>query len=295
MERIIEIKNFKKTFKGVDVVNIEEMNVYKQDIYGFLGPNGAGKTTTMKMLLGILGKTSGTLKFNEDKSIKIGSMIEEPAFYENLTGKENLEIMRKLLNFPKKNIDETLKLVGLHNARNKLSKHYSLGMKQRLGIALSLVNEPDVLILDEPTNGLDPEGIIEIRKLLKYLNEAKGVTILISSHQLSEISNLATKIGIIRKGQIIFEGSKKDISNMSRTKIRISTHNKEKVMNLLEELNYKYQLDGNSIYTGKLNDEESYNLLRMFITENIEVYELSPEIKDLESIYIELISKGGEI
>lgn len=295
MERIIEIKNLKKTFKGVDVVNIEEMNVYKQDIYGFLGPNGAGKTTTMKMLLGILGKTSGTLKFNEDKSIKIGSMIEEPAFYENLTGKENLEIMRKLLNFPKKNIDETLKLVGLHNARNKLSKHYSLGMKQRLGIALSLVNEPDVLILDEPTNGLDPEGIIEIRKLLKYLNEAKGVTILISSHQLSEISNLATKIGIIRKGQIIFEGSKKDISNMSRTKIRISTHNKEKVMNLLEELNYKYQLDGNSIYTGKLNDEESYNLLRMFITENIEVYELSPEIKDLESIYIELISKGGEI
>ncbi|MGP1439891.1 MAG: ABC transporter ATP-binding protein [Treponema sp.] len=295
MERIIEIKNLKKTFKGVDVVNIEEMNVYKQDIYGFLGPNGAGKTTTMKMLLGILGKTSGTLKFNEDKSIKIGSMIEEPAFYENLTGKENLEIMRKLLKFPKKNIDETLKLVGLHNARNKLSKHYSLGMKQRLGIALSLVNEPDVLILDEPTNGLDPEGIIEIRKLLKYLNEAKGVTILISSHQLSEISNLATKIGIIRKGQIIFEGSKKDISNMSRTKIRISTHNKEKVMNLLEELNYKYQLDGNSIYTGKLNDEESYNLLRMFITENIEVYELSPEIKTLESIYIELISKGGEI
>lgn len=294
MEKIIDIKNLIKNFQEINILNIEKMSIYKNDIYGFLGPNGAGKTTTMKLILKILKQNSGTIKFYNENNIKIGSLIEEPAFYENLTAMENLEVMRKLLKFPKDNILETLKLVGLDNEKNKLSKYYSLGMKQRLGLALALVNKPNLLILDEPTNGLDPQGIIEIRNLLKFLNEKQNVTILISSHQLNEINNLATRIGIINNGKIIFEGTRDDINSMSKVKIRVRIDDKERTLNILQKLNYNYSFDKDYIYTNKLNDLEMYNLIISFIQNNIEIYEIYSEIKNLENLYIDIISKGDK-
>lgn len=294
MEKIIDIKNLIKNFQEINILNIEKMSIYKNDIYGFLGPNGAGKTTTMKLILKILKQNSGTIKFYNENNIKIGSLIEEPAFYENLTAMENLEVMRKLLKFPKDNILETLKLVGLDNEKNKLSKYYSLGMKQRLGLALALVNKPNLLILDEPTNGLDPQGIIEIRNLLKFLNEKQNVTILISSHQLNEINNLATRIGIINNGKIIFEGTRDDINSMSKVKIRVRIDDKERTLNILQKLNYNYSFDKDYIYTNKLNDLEMYNLIINFIQNNIEIYEIYSEIKNLENLYIDIISKGDK-
>lgn len=294
MEKIIDIKNLIKNFQEINILNIEKMSIYKNDIYGFLGPNGAGKTTTMKLIIKILKQNSGTIKFYNENNIKIGSLIEEPAFYENLTAMENLEVMRKLLKFPKDNILETLKLVGLDNEKNKLSKYYSLGMKQRLGLALALVNKPNLLILDEPTNGLDPQGIIEIRNLLKFLNEKQNVTILISSHQLNEINNLATRIGIINNGKIIFEGTRDDINSMSKVKIRVRIDDKERTLNILQKLNYNYTFDKDYIYTNKLNDLEMYNLIISFIQNNIEIYEIYSEIKNLENLYIDIISKGDK-
>lgn len=294
MEKIIEMKRLKKSFCEVEAVNINEMNIYKNDIYGFLGPNGAGKTTTMKLILGIIKQDSGILNFYGQPDIKIGSLIEEPSFYENLTGRENLEVMRQWLGFPKKNIDFTLELVGLNDSKDKLSKYYSLGMKQRLGLALALVNQPDVLVLDEPTNGLDPEGIIEIRNLFKLLNDKYGVTIIISSHQLNEISNLATRIGVIDKGELVFEGTKEDISSMSKTKIRVHQEDKIKLLNILKHLNYNNITDENYSYIDKLSDECVYELLRILIKNKIKVYELSIENKSLETLYIDIItSKGG--
>ena len=191
------------------------LHIRKGSIYGFLGPNGAGKSTTMKMLLGLTSPSGGTFtidgkQFPGDRiSIlkEIGSFIESPSFYANLTGKENLEIIRRILGLPKSAVDDALDLVGLSEFGDRLAKKYSLGMKQRLGLAGALLGRPPILILDEPTNGLDPSGIHEIRNLIKSLPGLYACTVLISSHMLSEIELMADDIGILNHGRLLFEGS----------------------------------------------------------------------------------------
>ena len=204
-----------KKYKSFIAVNDVSLHIRKGSIYGFLGPNGAGKSTTMKMLLGLTAPTKGAFtidgkKFPADRIPilkEIGSFIESPSFYANLTGRENLDVIRRILELPKSAVDDALELVGLSEFGDRLAKKYSLGMKQRLGLAGALLGRPPILILDEPTNGLDPSGIHEIRNLIKSLPDLYDCTILISSHMLSEIELIADDIGILNHGHLLFEGS----------------------------------------------------------------------------------------
>ena len=219
MDYIITTEQLTKKYKNFISVNNVSLHIRKGSIYGFLGPNGAGKSTTMKMLLGLTAPTKGSFtidgkQFPGDRIAilkEIGSFIEAPSFYANLTGRENLDIVRRILGLPKAKVEDALELVGLTEFGDRLAKKYSLGMKQRLGLAGALLGRPPILILDEPTNGLDPSGIHEIRNLVKSLPDLYDCTVLISSHMLSEIELIADDIGILNHGQLLFEGSMNDL------------------------------------------------------------------------------------
>ena len=224
MDYIITTEQLTKKYKNFTSVNNVSLHVRRGSIYGFLGPNGAGKSTTMKMLLGLTAPTKGNFAidsrhFPEDRIAilkEIGSFIESPSFYANLTGRENLDIIRRILGLPKSSVDDALELVGLEEFGNRLAKKYSLGMKQRLGLSGALLGRPPILILDEPTNGLDPSGIHEIRNLVKSLPSLYDCTIMISSHMLSEIELMADDIGILNHGRLLFEGSLDDLRRNAR-------------------------------------------------------------------------------
>ncbi len=221
MEYIITTEQLTKKYKKFVSVNNVSLHIRKGSIYGFLGPNGAGKSTTMKMLLGLTAPTKGSFAidgrhFPADRITilkGVGSFIESPSFYANLTGRENLDIIRRILGLPGDSVDDALELVGLEEFGGRLAKKYSLGMKQRLGLAGALLGRPPVLILDEPTNGLDPSGIHEIRNLVKSLPGLYDCTIMISSHMLSEIELMADDIGILNHGNLLFEGSLEELRN----------------------------------------------------------------------------------
>jgi ABC-type multidrug transport system ATPase subunit len=236
MTYIIETKNLTKYYKNFTAVDNVSLHIKKGSIYGFLGPNGAGKSTTIKMLLGLAAPTTGNfiidnMAFPEDRIEilkKIGSFVESPAFYPNLTGRENLDIICSILNLPTSAVDEVLELTGLSEFGNRLAKKYSLGMKQRLGLASALIGYPPILILDEPTNGLDPFGIHEIRSLIKSLPQKYNCTILISSHMLSEIELMADDIGILNHGKLLYEGSLDDLK-LSAKQTGFETDNLEEM------------------------------------------------------------------
>lgn len=215
MDYIITTNGLTKKYKNFTSVDNVSLHIRKGSIYGFLGPNGAGKSTTMKMLLGLTAPTKGSFTIDgkhlpTDRMVilkEIGSFIEQPSFYANLTGQENLDIIRRILGLPKQAVEDALDLVSLSEFGDRLAKKYSLGMKQRLGLAGALIGRPPILILDEPTNGLDPSGIHEIRNLIKSLPSLYDCTVLISSHMLSEIELMADDIGILNHGHLLFEGS----------------------------------------------------------------------------------------
>ncbi len=223
---MIETKNLKKTYGDFTAVEGINLHIKKGSVYGFLGPNGAGKSTTMKMFLGLTKPTEGTFVIDGKKYPKnrmeilkeVGSFIEAPAFYGNLTGEENLDIVRKILGLPKYSVEEALDLVGLTQYKGRLARKYSLGMKQRLGRASALIGKPPILILDEPTNGLDPVGIHEIRTLIRSLPKKFNCTVLVSSHLLSEIELMAEDIGILNHGRLLFEGTLEELKNAARLK-----------------------------------------------------------------------------
>ena len=225
MDYMITTEHLTKKYKNFVSVNQVSLHIRKGSIYGFLGPNGAGKSTTMKMLLGLTIPTKGSFSidgkhFPEDRMDilkEIGSFIEAPSFYANLTGRENLDVIRRILGLPKESVEDALELVGLTEFGDRLAKKYSLGMKQRLGLAGALLGRPPILILDEPTNGLDPSGIHEIRELVKSLPGLYDCTILISSHMLSEIELMADDIGILNHGRLLFEGS---LDELRRTAVK---------------------------------------------------------------------------
>jgi ABC-2 type transport system ATP-binding protein len=231
--------------KDLPVVTRLNMQIPKGTIYGFLGPNGAGKTTTIRLLLDLLPASSGSVKvFGEslrhDRNrtlSRIGAFIETPSLYEHLTGFDNLQVTAYLKSIRKERVWEVLEMVGLGKAAAKRVHNYSLGMKQRLGLALALLSSPDLLILDEPTNGLDPGGIIEIRELLRELNLKEGVTILISSHLLSEVERLVSRVGIIGQGKMLFQGPLKELHRISRDKavIEIDTDDNARALEVLLE------------------------------------------------------------
>src|ERR1700739_1372105 len=230
---VIDTQGLSFNFGSQTVVKSLSLQVPEGSIYGFLGPNGAGKTTTIKLLLSLL-KTQEVrihvfgqeLQSNRIKILsQIGSLIEQPAIYLHLSGRENLLNRALLLKVPEKRVEEMLDLVHLTNAAHKKAGQYSLGMKQRLGIALALLSDPKLLILDEPTNGLDPNGIIEVRELLIRLVTQYKKTVFVSSHLLAEIERMATHVGIINHGELLFQGSIKDLEGISQPRVQIEVNN----------------------------------------------------------------------
>lgn len=218
---MIETKNLTKVYGDFAAVSEINLHVPKGTVYGFLGPNGAGKSTTMKMFLGLTKPTGGSFVIDGKQYPKdrvrilkeVGSFIEAPAFYGNLSGEENLDLIRRILGLPKSAVSETLELVGLTPYKNRPAKKYSLGMKQRLGLAGAMIGKPPILILDEPTNGLDPVGIHEIRTLIRSLPQRSECTVLVSSHLLSEIELMADQIGILNHGRLLFEGTLEELKS----------------------------------------------------------------------------------
>ncbi|HEM4766657.1 TPA: ATP-binding cassette domain-containing protein [Streptococcus suis] len=298
MTEVIKLKKLKKNFKGVASVDLERLTVRKGEIYGFLGPNGAGKTTTMKMILSLIEPTSGSIEVmnapinkSNDYLKYIGSMIEEPSYYPNLTGYENLLVFQKMLGFKEENILKTLELVGLSEEKNrkKLVKAYSLGMKQRLALAFALVKEPQILLLDEPTNGLDPSGIHEIRELIIRLAKEEGLTIFISSHILSEIEQIADRVGIINHGRLVYEGEIEKINANNWVEIE-GKFDIEKLKNLFGDSfsNRKVEYTAKLIKIWNANNEQIANIVRSLVELYFPIFRVEHRKENLEDIFLEL-------
>ena len=242
---MIETHNLTKAYGDFKAVSKLNLHVKKGTVYGFLGPNGAGKSTTMKMFLGLTVPTRGSFTINGMSYPKdrleilrqTGSFIESPAFYGNLSGEENLDLIRRILRLPRSAVEDALELVGLTEHKKRLAKKYSLGMKQRLGLAGALMGRPPILVLDEPTNGLDPVGIHEIRTLIRSLPQKFDCTVLVSSHLLAEIELMADEVGILNHGKLLFEGSL-DALRKSAASCGLEADNLEDTfLNLIEEDN----------------------------------------------------------
>jgi len=246
-EYIVQTHQLTKVFHGFTAVDGINLHIKRGTVYGFLGPNGAGKSTTMKLLLGLLKPTQGTctidhMMYPKDRIEilkKTGSLIEAPAYYGNLTGKENLEIIQKVLGAPASRVDEILRLVGLEEYWNRQVKHYSIGMKQRLGLAGALIGNPSLVLLDEPTNGLDPVGIYEIRNLIRSLPQMYGCTVVVSSHLLSEIELIADNLGILNHGHMLYEGSLEGLKRKAVEKGYPMNHLEDTFLAMIEEDNKK--------------------------------------------------------
>ena len=298
---IIETKNLTKKFGSRRVVNHVDLQVKKGEIYGFLGPNGAGKTTTIRMLLGLARPTQGSIQIfgkdiRKDKlSIlkKVGSLVEYPSYYGHLTAYENLEAVRILLDAPKSRIEEVLSIVRLTKDAKRPVKGFSLGMKQRLGIATALLGNPELLILDEPTNGLDPSGIIEIRELIKSLPKEHGITIVISSHLLSEIDQMATQVGIITKGQMIFQDSISTLRAQSTSKIKVTVSDGESAWKTLLTHGYKTDFIEDKLIIENCADQQVADIVKSLVQNDYPVYRVEEERKSLEEIFLELTGQEG--
>ncbi|EMB74466.1 ABC transporter ATP-binding protein [Streptococcus mutans] len=297
---IIETKQLSKDFSGEAAVNQLSIHVRKNEIYGFLGPNGAGKSTAMKMLLGLLQPTHGSIRLfdkNFDSNqiallSSVGSLIEEPSYYANLTGYENLEIIQRLLKLPKENIDKVLKIVKLYEQKDKLVKNYSLGMKQRLGIALAIIKFPKLLILDEPTNGLDPAGIQEIRELIKSLPQKYGMTVIISSHILSEIEQMATTVGIINKGKLLFEGQLTELEEDE--KYLFETSDDALAEQLLMRKGFELE-ENQSIVLKDYNKTNIAAAVKVLVANDIDIYQVRMVRKSLEEVFLDMTGREGGV
>lgn len=301
MRLAIETVNLNYSFGSQKVVKDLNLQVPKGSIYGFLGPNGAGKTTTIKILLNLL-KSGPDSVFLFGKEInanrveclkQIGSLVEQPAIYGHLSGRDNLTNRALLLNIKSKRVDEMLELVGLTKAATKKAKNYSLGMKQRLGIALALLADPELLLLDEPTNGLDPNGIIEIRNLMKDLVTNHNKTILVSSHLLAEIEKVATNVGIINNGELLFQGTITELQDLSKPWINLECSDIEKASNIAQRAGFTVQDVKGSTLALNFSDREQLGKLNTeLVTNGITVYRLSTEKKDLEHLFLDITSKN---
>lgn len=297
MEYIIETKGLTKKFGSKIAVNKVDMHIKKGDIYGFIGANGAGKTTLMKMLLGLTRVTEGEIKLfdstNLDESRKrIGSLIEAPGLYKNCTALENMKRFAIFTNSSIEEIKELLDFVGLSNVNKKKVGKFSLGMKQRLGIAIALLGNPEILILDEPINGLDPEGIKEIRDTILKLNKERNVTFLISSHLLDELSKITTRYGIINNGVLVDEIEASVLEEKSRHSLTFKVNDIDKAKEILINNNYltNYEIkDDYIILYDHLDEAASIN--KLLVTNDILVSEIKTNTSNLEDYFIERMGK----
>lgn len=300
MEYILETKSLSKKygdFIGLDNLN---MKIPKGAIYGFVGKNGSGKTTLIRLICGLQKPSSGEFILYGVKNLsekiekarhRIGAVVESPAIFSNMTAKENILYQYKVMGIPKDDrVEEILKIVGLCHTKNKKVKNFSLGMRQRLAIAISLVGNPDFLILDEPINGLDPQGIIEIRELILKLNRQKAITILISSHILDELSRIATCYGFIDSGHMIKEMTAEELFENCRKSIELNVSDTKILARVLDRLNLEYKIidDNNADIYGEI---QATKLIENLSKENCIVYSMKEKDESIESFYMNLL--GG--
>jgi ABC-2 type transport system ATP-binding protein len=298
MEYVIKTSSLTKRFAGKKVVNQVNMKVHRGDIYGFIGENGAGKTTLMRMVCGLADPSEGSIELFGSKKLeaqrkRIGCTIENPAIYPHMTAAENLETYRILMGITDRSvISNLLNLVGLNNLENKKTKNFSLGMKQRLMIALAMMGDPELLILDEPMNGLDPMGIKEIRDLIMKLNKERNLTIIISSHILDELSKIATCYGIISKGILVEEFSSRELDSRCRRNLRIVVDKTQKAEKVLkEEMKANVMIESNNSLLLFDHLDESANINKLLMQNGIIVETIAPQEQNLEGYFMELI--GG--
>jgi len=303
MHYLLKTTNLMKKFGDKEVVVNVNMNIKKGEIYGFLGPNGAGKTTIMKMIVNLVKPSSGEIDiFGEKLNNKayetlkrIGSIIEYPVFYEELTSRENLELHCEYMGYYDKGaIDKAMNLVKLKDIDNKVVKDFSLGMKQRLGIARAIITKPEFLILDEPINGLDPIGIKEIRELLKMLSKEYGITILISSHILAEIEQIADTIGVINNGRLIEQVSMESIRELNTEYIEIITVDCIKAAYILEnELNvFNFKIIDNTIIRIYESTLDQKDISKALILNGIEIEGINKKNSSLEDYFLKLLDRS---
>lgn len=298
MGQILTAKNIVKKYGEKTVLDNVSMNIQKGDIYGFIGKNGAGKTTFMRVILSLTYPKSGEVKLFGDKSInevglKVGSLIETPGFYKNLSAKENLKRFSLLYGADDSKVDEILKWVGLSNTGNKKAKNFSLGMKQRLGIAIALLGEPELLLLDEPINGLDPEGIKEMRDLILKLNKEHNITILISSHLLDELSKVVTRYGIINKGKMIEEISSKELHEKCKKKLLIEIDDSKKAKTIISKIVPENNINIVSKHVIEVTSqiEKSSDINALLVKGGIKVSAIYPNSDTLEEYFMKRIGE----
>lgn len=296
---VIETERLTKRFK--EKVSVHELNlaVPKGEVYGFLGPNGAGKTTTIRMLLGLMRPSSGEVRlFGKKLSAhrmelmrRVGALVESPSYYGHLTGYENLKILAHYRNLPLNKIDEALEKVRLTASAHLKVKRYSLGMKQRLGIAAALLGDPELLILDEPTNGLDPAGMQEMRELIRTLPKETGVTVLLSSHLLSEIEQVAHRVGVIREGQLLFQGTLEELRGHSQPELEVEVDLTRDACRILKEQGYQVAADQKRLRVRGLEKEEIATVVKILVQQGFRLYQATPRAKSLEDLFLEMTGK----
>lgn len=300
MKTAIETTLLTKTYKNTDAVHALNMRVPEGSVYGFLGPNGAGKSTTMKMILGLVKPTSGNVSLlgtpvtpkNRLEILKnTGSLIESPSYYGHLTGRENLQIIAMLKNVPEKEIDRVLSIVRMEKQQHKKVSRYSLGMKQRLGLAGAMLGNPKILLLDEPTNGLDPAGIQEMRALICSLPKQYGMTVLLSSHLLSEIDQMASFTGIIDHGKMIFQGELDELHMHSQKSLSLRTLDNQAACRILSAQGISCKNKGGCLLFPALSDEHTARLISSLVSGGVGILRVEEQQKTLEEIFLNLTGK----
>jgi len=294
---LIETEGLTRRFGRLSAVDNLDLSVPQGSVYGFLGPNGAGKTTTIRMLLGLIRPTAGCVRLfgsplqgNETTVLaKTGSLVEAPAIYPHLTGRENLEVIRRLRTATSAQVSHALAMVGLESAADRRAGAYSLGMIQRLGLAAALMTLPQLLILDEPTNGLDPAGIHEVRELIRRLPREYGMTVFVSSHLLGEVEQTATHIGIIQAGQLIFQGTPDGLRQRYQDHITVKVDQPEAAQQALRLAGWQVAHNGNHTLRVVANGEADASLLAsQLVGSGYSVYHVALEQPSLEDIFLQL-------
>ncbi len=294
---IIQLENISFAYTPKEVVLSDvSINVPKGSIYGFLGVNGAGKSTTLRLILGLMKAKKGQVSvFGEDINktypkylSKVGSLIESASLYEHLSAYDNLKIASKYFNVPNSDIIKILETVKLEHTGKKKTKDFSTGMKQRLGLALSLLHDPEILILDEPTNGLDPNGIIELRNILKQLSD-DGKTIMLSSHILAEVEKIVDQLGIINNGQIVFEGSLQKLQDLKKKNIEVHFRVSDSTMAMKHLSTLRNQKLNEFKFSIKLDSSEELPvIIKRLVEKGIDIYEVIPQSSDLEKMFLNI-------
>ena len=294
---LIETRGLTRRFGVQLAVDALNLSVPAAGVYGFLGPNGAGKTTAIRMLLGLIQPNAGEVWLFGQPLLtnryslmrRVGALVETPSLYPHLTGRENLEVTRRLLGAPGKLIDLALETVRLTKDANRRVREYSLGMRQRIGLALALLNKPDLLILDEPTNGLDPAGIHEMRDLIRHLPRESGMTVFLSSHLLSEVEQIASHIGIIHEGRLLFQGTLSELQSKQQTELTVGVKQLDRAIECLKLAGWTVQRRADELLTvSARSSDDAVRINSLLVDQRLEVFHLALAQGSLEDIFLTL-------